>query len=443
MFRNFLLEKCILPLGDRFSGSGFMNELQYWRSEVGKLDPAGLKHLQKERLSRLLKHAVTQIPYYRNLSISLTNDPYADIRQFPVMHKNLMKQHIDELYVGDRSKMIVEKSSGSSGIQGEVYMTLDENRRYQAVQTFLWEWSGYRMGMPMMQTGMTLKRGLIKGAKDFLFQTHYVNAFELEYGKMVAELQMAHRKGCSYFGGYASSLNVYAEAAKKAGIDLHFKGVIAWGDKLFDHYKKNIAGAFGNPIITELYGTTEGFVISGTCEGSNHHQLSPQTFIELLDKDGNEVQPGERGFVVATRLDAFSFPLIRFYTGDIAVKEDAAVQCSCGRAFPLLRKIIGRDTDIIHTPSGKALIVHFFTGILEHFEEIKQFKVIQRVKEEIEIEYIPATNCNEEVLQMVQSVIYEKANEVFPIRFKQVQNIAVTASGKPQIIQNLVAEKLV
>ena len=129
--------------------------------------------------------------------------------------------------------------------------------------------------------------------------------------------------------------------------------------------------------------------------------------------------------------------------GDLAIKADEQEKCPCGRHFPLIKKIIGRDTDIVHTRSGKALIVHFFTGVFEHFETIQQFRVVQKVKEEIEIEFIPAENFTNEVLDKVQKKMYERAEESFPVRFIQVKYIATTTSGKPQIIQNLIATKLI
>jgi len=173
------------------------------------------------------------------------------------------------------------------------------------------------------------------------------------------------------------------------------------------------------------------------------HLLTPQTYIEILDKDGNEVKAGEIGYVVATRLDAFSFPLIRFYLGDLAIKKNENEKCNCGKHFPMLEKVIGRDTDIVHTPSGKALIVHFFTGIMEHFGQIKQFKVVQRNKNEIEIEYIPDENFELALLEKISETMFGKANERFNIKYLKVNTIAATASGKPQIIQNLIAEKLI
>lgn len=441
--RNFILENIVLPVADDLSGTSFMKELRYWRNVVDKLSLEELKKLQQEKLNNILRHAVTHIPYYKNLGIKLSDNPLADVKQFPIMNKKLMKDNIDKLLIYDKQKMVVEKSSGSSGIQGEVYMTLNENRKYQAVQTYLWEWNGYRIGKPIMQTGITPYRGTLKTIKDFLFATQYVNAYNISYAEALKHLIKAKENKTKIFGGYASSLNVFAEVALKENVNIQFESVISWGDKLFHHYKQNILQAFGNPTITELYGTTEGFVISGTCKEGNHHQLLPQTYLELLDKDGNEVQEGELGYVVVTRLDAFSFPLIRFYLGDLAIKKSESEKCNCGKTYPILEKIVGRDTDLVHTPSGKTLIVHFFTGIMEHFEQIQQFKVIQRKYGHIEIEFIPADNFNENTLELIKAKMYDLAKETFPIEFNKVTYIAPTASGKPQIIQNLIATKLI
>jgi phenylacetate-CoA ligase len=205
--------------------------------------------------------------------------------------------------------------------------------------------------------------------------------------------------------------------------------------------KKNIHEAFGDPFITELYGATEGLVISGTCENGNHHILTPHVYLELLDKNGNETKAGDWGYVVVTRLDAYTFPLIRYYLGDLAIKARDDERCACGRNFPLLKKIIGRDTDLVQTPSGKDLIVHFFTGIFEHFPAVTQFRVIQKEPGKIEIDYIPSPAFSTEVLSQIEQNMYSKANEYFPVCWRRVENIAPTKSGKPQIVQNLILGK--
>ena len=129
-------------------------------------------------------------------------------------------------------------------------------------------------------------------------------------------------------------------------------------------------------------------------------------------------------------------PLIRYHLGDLAIKEPANASCPCGRSLPLLRKVVGRDTDIVRTASGKHLIVHFFTAIFEHVPEIKQFQVVQRNPREIEIAFIPDRGFHEGVLRQVEQAIHDHLREPFPIRFREVREIPPTPSGKPQIVQS-------
>ena len=60
---------------------------------------------------------------------------------------------------------------------------------------------------------------------------------------------------------------------------------------------------------------------------------------------------------------------------------------------------------------------------------------------EIEIEYVPDYNFTYSILDRLSETIFEKANERFNIKYSEVDTIEPTASGKPQIIQNLISEK--
>jgi phenylacetate-CoA ligase len=159
--------------------------------------------------------------------------------------------------------------------------------------------------------------------------------------------------------------------------------------------------------------------------------------VEIVDANGDDVPPGQMGRVLATRLDNFAMPLIRYELGDLVeLEKDNAGPCECGRELPLLRRLIGRDTDIVVTRSGKRMIVHFFTGIFEHVPEIRQFKVVQRNLDEIEIHFVRNGHFNRQVIETVQSRIHGHLKEKFPIRWVETDRISPTNSGKPQIIQS-------
>jgi len=440
MFYNNVLEKFLLPAGDKLLNTNFIKELHWWR-EVAKLSPSQIQSLQQERLFKLLKHATSSIPYYKKFNISLCEDPYESLKKFPLLTKYSIRDNASEILVSSAEKLIIEKSSGSSGLQTQVYMSKKENAQSQAALIFLWEKSGYKLGDKILQTGITPNRGFIKSVKDFILRTTYVNAYDLSEENLCKYLYKAKKENHQFLAGFAASLNAFAKVALANNIKVNFKAIISWGDKLFDHYKANIIQAFNNPFITELYGSAEGFVISGSCVYGNHHVMSPHVYLEILDKNGNPAKPEELGFVIVTRLDAYHFPLIRYYLGDLAIQGNANETCKCGSNFPFIKKIIGRDTDVVQTPSGKDLIVHFFTGTFEHFQQIMQYRILQKEFGKIEIEYIPAASFSNDVLSYIEKIMFQKANEVFSVEWRQVNEIAPTKSGKPQIIQNLIAQR--
>ncbi len=99
-----------------------------------------------------------------------------------------------------------------------------------------------------------------------------------------------------------------------------------------------------------------------------------------------------------------------------------------------MQKVIGRDTDIVRTPSGGFMVVHSFTGIFEHIPQIRQFCVIQRSLLGIEILYIPDDGFEQKVLDDIKSKLISVINESFDIQFREVDFIPPTKSGKPQLI---------
>ncbi|MBX2955220.1 MAG: phenylacetate--CoA ligase family protein [Cyclobacteriaceae bacterium] len=433
---NFVLENLVLPAGDWVLGTQFIAQLKLAR-KIQHFSRNELVSYESDMLQKLLIHISTNVDYYKKLNVHSADDPVAWLKNFPILYKNTIKENATSMIFKDGNKLIAESSSGSSGVQVTVYMSAKESSRTQAWQTLLWEWGGFKLGNRFFQLGMTTRRPMVKKIKDILLRTYYQQAFNISRVEVEKSLTKKIDFTQCVMGGYASGLYGYALYARDMKLKVNFKSVVSWGDKMFPHYRKLIKEVFGAPV-TDTYGSTEGFVIAGQCEFQNYHVLSPHVYLELLDKEGKEVRDGEPGYVVVTRLDGYSMPLIRYYLGDIAVKEAKEVKCACGRELPMIRQIVGRDTDIVRTRSGKLLIVHFFTGIFEHFEKIRQFRVIQQDLDSIIIEYIPEIDFSPYVLEEVRSVIVNKLEEQFEIEFQEVQHIEPTASGKPQIIKSLI-----
>lgn len=431
---NTILENLILPLGDRLTGGSFMRQLSRLRREV-RLKESQLLELQNTLLLQVLQHATTQAPFYEAYANSGGVPPTDWLKQFPILDKNTLRERQVDLLTTPLQKLLQQSSSGSSGIQSVVFWTKEEQSVHRATQILWWEWAGYHLGMPTVQTGITPDRGFIKTIKDKLLNTYYFVAFVPEKDNFKKALEWASGKNTVFLGGYASSLYVLSQIALENGSNVKFSGAVSWGDKLFDHYRASIDKAFGAKI-RETYGTAEGMMIAAQKDLPYMYVMTPNVYLELLDDDGNEVPDGEMGHVVVTSLVATGMPLIRYKIGDLAIKlprEEYPEKREL--ALPLLKKVIGRDTDLVKTRNRKYMVVHTFTGIFEHISQIEQFCVVQENLDGIKIRYIPRHGFNVMVLDRISKQIQAYLKEPdFNIEFEQVDDIPPTPSGKPQII---------
>lgn len=435
---NFFLEKIVMPAGDIMNKSYVIYELKKWRKQC-RLTEEEMNKLQNRNLSKILDFASSEIEFYKNKQVKRQVNPKDWLKEFPILQKSDLKINTKQMLSADVKNLIECKSSGSSGEQTTTFQNKREQSINRAMQLLWWEWAGYYPGKPLVQTGINPKRGILKKLKDIFFRTTYVAAFAHEEKEVVKILKKVRGKKNVHFGGYASSLNVFAEVARKHKInDVRFDAAISWGDKLFDHYKRNIREVF-NCEIFETYGCSEGILVASKKDLDFYYIMSPHVFIEIVDDFGNDVEDGEWGHILLTRLDNFSMPLIRYRIGDLGSLLPRSEYPEVREYnFPLLKEIIGRNTDVVTTPSGKKMVVHAFTGIFEHIPEIKQFKILQNNIHGIEIEFIRGVGFNSDILLEVQRIILSHLKENFEIRWVEVETITASPSGKPKLVESLI-----
>lgn len=413
-----------------------MKELVEWRRICG-LSEREIEKLATANLLNLLSYSVSQIPYYRKYNLGFHENPYDWIKNFPILTKESLRECQSQLIATNKENLIACKSSGSSGIQSTTYQNKKEQSSNRALQMLWWEWAGFFAGKRIIQTGINPSRGLLKKAKDLLFRTQYVSAFAHKEKDVITLLRSLQGEKGYHFGGYASSLNVFAEIARENGIaNVRFDAAISWGDKLFDHYKRNIMESFGCKVY-ETYGCSEGILVAAKKDIDYYYIMSPHVYVEIVDDNGNDVPHGQWGHILLTRLDNYSMPLIRYKIGDLGSllpMEDYPEKREM--QFPLLKQIIGRSTDVVKTRSGKYMVVHAFTGIFEHIPEIRQFKVIQRDLDSLEIEVIPGKDFKRDLLIDVEQKIQSYLAEKFTINWREVSEITPSPSGKPRLVES-------
>ena len=442
MIYNKLIENIFLPIGDFINKSSYVKQLKYWR-KVDSLSEIELEKLQKKNLKSILEHTVNNVSKYSSIQLKGSN-PYQWLSNFPILTKDDIRGSSENLLSNkvNKANLISYSSSGSSGIQSTVFMNKEEQSIIRAILSHWWEWSGYKIGSPLVQTGISPNRGFLKSIKDSLFRTKYITAFSLTDKQLEVLFKDLNNTNNHYLVGYASSLNIIAAYALEHNYKVNFKAVISLGDKMFNHYKKKIEKAFTTKVF-DTYGCNEGFLIASQKDLEYKYIMSPHVYLEILDDNDMPLPDGELGHVVVTRLDGYSMPLIRYKIGDLAIKLPKEKYPE-NRVFkyPLLEKIIGRDTDVVFLSDNKKLTVHSFTGIFEYVPEIKQFKVIQEKLGEIVIEYIKTNGFNNDVLLRVTKELQKYILDYnFKIHYKEVTFIAASKSGKPQIVESKLLKK--
>lgn len=436
MIKNSFIENSLLPFGDLLLQTSFIKNLKKCRKQ-DQLNADQLGILQKKRLSEILTFTTQNAEFYKKLEIEIDQaNPISSLKKFPVISKREINEFKDEILTRPANSLNKISSSGSSGLQSTVYLSKNEISITRAQQTRWWEWAGYKLGDSILQTGISPDRSLVKKVKDYFLKTKYVHAFALLPEEIKLILKESKKKHVKNFFGYASSLYVFAEIAAEEGIDIKFESMLCWGDKMFESYRKKIKNVFACDV-QETYGCTEGFMIASQHDLKYLYIMTPWVYLELLDENGQEVKDGEIGQVVVTSLFAKAFPLIRYKLGDLAIRLPKEKYPKNRKfAYPLLEKVIGRDTDIIKTSSNKSMIVHSFTGIFEYYPEIRQFQVTQNKLDEIQIKYISNQGKIDRQLNEIKNKIIQNLKEDITITFKEVSEIPNSPSGKPQIIKS-------
>ena len=144
-----------------------------------------------------------------------------------------------------------------------------------------------------------------------------------------------------------------------------------------------------------------------------YHIMSESLLVEVLDEHGNPCLPGQVGRVVITDLHNFATPLIRYDNGDYA---EAGTACPCGRGLPTLKRIAGRERNMLLLPDGRRWPAIGNYRVRE-IAPIRQYQIIQRNRETIEVRLVSDTPLTDGQETRLKEVIHESLEFPFQLQF--------------------------
>ena len=195
-------------------------------------------------------------------------------------------------------------------------------------------------------------------------------------------------------------------------------------ETLTESMKNTIERAFDCRVF-DFYGGAERVCYIHTCEYGSYHIIPEYGLTELVPID-NEY--GDSCRIISTGFWNLAMPLIRYDMGDIAVKSDE--KCQCGRVFPVIKSIEGRQADMIKTPSGRKLGAALLTHLLYGTDHILESQIIQDALNHITIEYVPSEKFSQSDLNAFRKLLSQQLPTELNVDLKEVLSVQKTSSGK-------------
>ena len=413
-----------------------------------------IQALQMRKLSALLEHAYAHVPFYRRWFQEAGMIPGdvkspADLGKLPILAKRDIQDHCNDLLaVGvDRGQLQPNHTGGSTGQPLTFYQ--DANYRTWGAADLLrnYRMTGYRLGMRWAflwgsDYDGTVHRGWRGRLKDrVVYNTLWINTFDLSTDTLLQAAQDLVRWQPQILVAYVSSATLLARLARECGIrDIAPLAMQTSAEVLTSDDRRLLGDTFGCQLF-DRYGCREVGNIAHECDAHRGlHVLAENNLVELLDRSGRPVAPGEVGRIVVTNLNNFAMPFIRYEVGDMAVA--APSNCTCGRGLPLLESVVGRCSDIISSPSGKLLHGEFFTHLFYKIPGVYQFRVAQETIEDLRIQISPGPDFDPSAAcAFLVDAIRKHADPAFRVSFEMCDHLPPASSGKYRFtVSNITTE---
>ncbi|MCF7872442.1 hypothetical protein K9L97_05405 [Candidatus Woesearchaeota archaeon] len=415
------------------------------KNEIRKLNTSQyesenlIKTKLNKKLSALLSFSTHNNTHYKTLikNTNLKYDErrlYEQIKKFPTLSKRTIKNNYNQLISKNAPK---SKKWNTGGSTGEPLFFIRDNEAFHKITAAVfrsWEWTGWKFGDKMYNLwahpeDLKSSKKLINIIKNYLLNFETLSALDLNKTQLNNYVNKIKKDKKYFLRGYASALYVFAKYITDNKIKINSpQAIISTGDSLYPEYRKTIEKAFGCKVFDQ-YGGRDSSVYAAECKEHQGYHISIETgFLEIVNKN-----------ILITDLLNKSMPFIRYEVGDLG-KQITWKKCNCGITLPRIKKIYGRDCDIIKKPNGENLIVHHFTNLFEWFDSINQFQIIQEMENLLVVKLIVNKKFDEKEKKILIKKLKFVVGKEIKINLQIVNKINLSKSGKRRFIISKIKE---
>jgi phenylacetate-CoA ligase len=225
-----------------------------------------------------------------------------------------------------------------------------------------------------------------------------------------------------------SNLDAVLRALRARGARLpSLRGVFTGGEMLDDGLRRRVREQLGVPVF-DNYGTTEAF-LAWECAGGSYHENAEHVRLEVVDREGRPVAPGETGRVLFTTLENRLMPLVRYEIGDYAT-AGVGGECVCGRTLPVIAGIAGRSINLFPLADGRLLSPWRLLEPLREIPGVERTQIVQHAVDRYTVRYVAGMVASADVVNQLRGALARELGVAAQIAFSHVDAIPRTGRGK-------------
>jgi len=411
----------------------FLTESQFFPRDV-------IRSFQEERLESLLAHAASRVPYYRNRISASNSGPMSHwglLSGVPLLSKDLVRGNAHMRLFSETYDPKTVQRIKTSGSTGEPFVTYAD--AYQlgirfATTLRAHRWTGWDFGDPQVRLwhqrlGMSGSQARREWLDARLLNRSFVPAFEFDQHALAQLIVHLNDRKPILIDGYAESLNflaTYLDGREK--LEFQPSAVMSSAQTLTAQTRKKIEGALNTKVI-DKYGAREFSGIAYQCGHDDRFHVMDESYVVEILVDGRPAEPGEVGEVVITDLNNYTFPLIRYRIGDLAMQAEQS-PCECGRQLSSLGRIEGRTQALVFCANGRWLPGTFFAHFFKDFDfAIRFFQIHQEIAGEFTLFIVPAAGWTAATWNSIEDQLREFIGSTH-VSVEIVNSIPMTLTGK-------------
>jgi phenylacetate-CoA ligase len=419
------------------------------------LSAGDLEAYQLARLQRTLLHAYEKIPYYRRLFDDHRVQPritqLEDSAAIPFLTKQTLSRSFADLTATDAAAYRPQRlsTSGTTGAQVSFVVDRSSNILEFVYYWRFWGWHGYHLGDRFAELSAESFLPLGANASSYfrfnpLLNRVLLNSLLLSRTNLGAYLDVLRSAKPRFLKGLPSNLFVLALLCRNVGHHgIRFRALFSQGENLAPYQRKLIEEVFDSPVF-DSYGHLERTAAISQCPSGRYHVHADYGLVEFVEPAESPTVPlsldpsQSVAEIVGSSLHNFSMPLLRYRTGDLVVRDACQTRCPCGRTFPLVRSIIGRDTDVVITPDKRAITALYVA--LNRIPDLVCGRIVQEALDTLVVSVVPKASAAHDMSETITKVIHSFTGPAMNVivRFCAMEELHATRGKKFKAVMSTI-----